>query len=106
MLPHSPNWILILLLEEAVSCPGEERKLAHEPLRVVKAVEVLVGGQGRIASLRIDLVGLQQEVEEREAVGSAWAVVESLGAVAKKQEVVVVKSVESSWQKYLKGVEG
>ena len=50
---------------------------------MVKAVEVLVGEQGRIASLRIDLVGLQQEVEEREAVGSAWAVVESLGAVGR-----------------------
>jgi len=66
-LPHFPNELLIAL-EEAVSCSGEEWKLGHEHLRV-KAVAVMVGGQGRIASLLIGLVGLQQEAEEREAVG-------------------------------------
>ena len=58
---------------------------------MAKAVAMLVAGQGRTANLLIGLMGLQQEVEEREAVGSAWAVVESLGAVARKHEVVVVK---------------
>ena len=73
MLPHFPNRLLIALLAEAVSGPGEEWK----PLRAVKAVAVMVGGRGRIASLLVGLVGLQQEVGEREEVGSAWVVVES-----------------------------
>lgn len=73
MLPHFPNWLLIALLAEAVAGPGEEWK----PPRAVKAVAVMVGGRGRIASLLVGLVGLQQGVGEREAVGSAWVVVES-----------------------------
>ena len=81
-LVHFPNWLLIAL-EEAVSCPGEELKLGHKCLRVVKAVrhpvgavQERVGGQGRIASLQI---GFHLDVGEREAVGSAWAVVENEG---------------------------
>ena len=100
-LPHFPNCILISLLEEAVSCPEEEWKIAHEPLRVAKAVAMLVAGQGRTANLLIGLMGLQQEVEEREAVGSSRVGVESSGAVVKTQEVVVVKSVESRRQREL-----
>ena len=73
MLPHFPNRLLIALLAEAVACPGEEWK----PRRAVMVVAVMVGGRGRIASLLVGLVGLQQEVGEREAVGSAWVVVES-----------------------------
>ena len=65
----------MIALEEAVLCLGELWKLGHELLRVVKAVAAMVGGQGRFANLLIGLVGLQQEVAEREAVGSAWVVV-------------------------------
>ena len=43
------------------------------------AVQEKVGGEGRIASPQIGLVGFHLLVREREAVGSAWAVVESEG---------------------------
>ena len=80
MSPHFPNW-LVTALEVAVSYQGEEWKLGHKLQRVVKAVgqplgavTVMVGGQGRIASLLIWLVGLQQELGEREEFGSALVV--------------------------------
>jgi hypothetical protein len=69
-------------------------------------VTVMVGGQGRIASLLIGLVGLQLEV----GVGSALVVAESdvgdlWGAAAKRQEVVA--KLEELWkQTDLKGVGG
>ena len=74
----------MIALEEAVSYRGVEWKFGHKFLGVVKAVghplgavQVKVGGEGRIASLQIGLVGFHLYVRERGAVGSAWAVVES-----------------------------